>query len=238
MYYKCQKVNFKSGVSYIDSPDWIKKKKPTINSKNEDDKCFQYAATVALNHEEAKRDPQTISKIKPCINKCNWKGTNYLSKIDDWKTFKKNNPTIALNIVYIKEKEILPAYISKNNSTREKQMILLMIPNEEKEGWHYLAVKKLSALLHGITSNHKGDFYCLNCLHSFRSKNKFKFHEKVCKNKDFCGSVMSSEKDNVLEFNQYMKSDKMAYIIYADIESLITKKDACANNPENYLTTK
>ena len=72
-----------------------------------------------------------------------------------------------------------------------------MIPNEEKEQWHYLAVKKLSALLHGITSKHKGNFYCLNCLRSFRAENKFKSHEKVCKNKDLCGIVMSSEKDNI-----------------------------------------
>ena len=38
--------------SYIDSPDWIKKEIVTINPKNTDDKCFQYAATVALNYEE------------------------------------------------------------------------------------------------------------------------------------------------------------------------------------------
>ena len=57
-----------------------------------------------------------------------------------------------------------------------------MIPNEEEEGrWHYLAVKKLSLLLHGIISRHKGDFYCLNCLHSLITKNKLKSHEKVCK---------------------------------------------------------
>ena len=42
-----------------------------------------------------------------------------------------------------------------------------MIPNGEK--WHYLAVKKLSALLRGIMPKHSGDFYCLNCLHSFRT---------------------------------------------------------------------
>ena len=41
-----------------------------------------------------------------------------------------------------------------------------MIANEEKEEWQYLAVKKLSALLYGITSKHKGDFYCLICLRS------------------------------------------------------------------------
>ena len=49
---------------------------------------------------------------------------------------------------------------------------------------------------------------------------------------------MPSKKDNVLEFNQYMKSDKMPYIIYADIESLIRKTDGCTNSPENFSTTK
>ena len=47
---------------------------------------------------------QAVSNIKPFINKYNWKGINYPSKIDNWKTFEKNNPTIALNILYIKEK--------------------------------------------------------------------------------------------------------------------------------------
>ena len=80
------------------------------------------------------------------------------------------------------------------NSTREKQLILLMISIEEKEGCHYLAVKKLSTLLRGVTSKHHGDFYCLKCFHSFRTKNELKSHEKVCKKKDFCGIVMLSEK--------------------------------------------
>ena len=69
MYYKCYQVNFKRGGSYIDSPDWIKKKKATINSKNTYDKCFQYAVTVALNYEEIKWNPEVISNIKPFMNK-------------------------------------------------------------------------------------------------------------------------------------------------------------------------
>ena len=56
--------------------------------------------------------------------------------MNDCKTFEKNNPTIALNILYKKEKEIHIAYISKINSNCEKQMILLMILYEEDEGWH------------------------------------------------------------------------------------------------------
>ena len=36
---------------------------------------------------------------------------------------------------------------------------------------------------------------------------------------------MPSEKNNILVFNQYMKSDKLLYIIYIDIESLIKNVD-------------
>ena len=57
-------------------------------------------------------------------------------------------------------------------------------------------------------------------------------------NKDFCGTVMPSKKDKMVEFSQYIKSDKMPYTIYADIESLISKIDGCTNNPKNSSTTK
>ena len=101
LYYKCHKVNFRCGGLYIDSPDWIKKKKVTINRSNEDDKCFQYVITLALICEEIKWNPERASNIKRFINKHNWKEINYPSKIDDWKTFEKNNLTIALNMIYI-----------------------------------------------------------------------------------------------------------------------------------------
>ena len=113
-----------------------------------------------------------------------------------------------------------------------------MIPDKEKEEWHYFAVKVMSTLLRGVTSKHHRDFYCLNYLHSFRTKTKLKSHAKVCKNKHFCGIVMPSEKNNILQFHQYMKTDKMPFIIYAEIESLIRKIDGCANNSENYSATK
>ena len=112
-----------------------KRKKSRENPKNEDDKCFHYAATVPLNREEINKDPQRILKVEPFINKYNWNGIKYLTKVDDWKTFEKNILAITLIILYIKQKEIYSACVSKHNPTREKQIILLIIPNEEKEGW-------------------------------------------------------------------------------------------------------
>ena len=97
--------------SYIDSPDWTKKKKTTINPKNEDDKCFPYAVTVALNYGETESHPERVSNIKPFVNKYNWKGISYPSKIDDWRTFKKNNPTIALNILYLRKRNMVSLYL-------------------------------------------------------------------------------------------------------------------------------
>ena len=105
MYYKCHKVNFRPGGSNIDSPGWIKKIKATINLKNKDDKCFQYAVTVALNYGEINRNLERVSNIKPFMNKYNWKGINYPSKIDDWKTFEKNNPREILLIFCILKKK-------------------------------------------------------------------------------------------------------------------------------------
>ena len=58
-----------------------------------------------------------------------------------------------------------------------------MIPNVEKECWHYLAVKKLFALLRGKSSKHDSNFYFFNCFHFLKTESKLKFHEKVCENK-------------------------------------------------------
>ena len=112
----------------------------------------------------------------------------------------KSNLTIALSVLYAKKKKICPAYVSKHDPNCEKQVILLLM--------HYPAIKKLSVLLRGITSKHQADFYCLNCLHSFRTECKLNLHKNVCENKGFCNVVMAAEDTKLLEFSQYQKSDK------------------------------
>ena len=71
LYYKLHKISLDRGGSYIDSPKWLKNKKATLNSKNNDNKCFQYAITVALNQKNNKKDLQRITKIKLFFDQCN-----------------------------------------------------------------------------------------------------------------------------------------------------------------------
>ena len=92
-------------------------------------------------------------KNKIYIDKYNQEGINFPSEKDDCKKLEKKNLTVALlYVLFAKKEKIYPAYVSKHNSNRERQIILLMIPNGE--GWHYLAVKRLSALLSRITSKY------------------------------------------------------------------------------------
>ena len=180
LYYNFNKISISRGGLYIDSPKWLKDKKSTVNQKNYDNKCFQYAVTLTLNIDKINDHPERISKIKPFIEKYNWKDIDFPSTSKDWKKFELNNE-VALNILYVPHgtKKIEIAYKSKHNLTREKQVILLMISNGEN--WHYLIVKNLSRLLRGITSNHDGDFYYLNCFQSYRTKNKLDAHKKYVK---------------------------------------------------------
>ena len=185
LYYNLNKVSLSRGGSYIDSPKLLKNKKATINPQNNDDKCFQYALTVALNYEQIKKDPQRISKIKPLIDQYNWKEMDFPAHSKNWKKF-ESNKSIALNIFYVSHntEKVRHAYKSKHNLTCENQVILLMITDGEK--WHYLAVKSLSVLFRGIKGNNNGAFYCLNCFQSYTTENKLKKHKKVRENHDYC----------------------------------------------------
>ena len=96
-YYNFNKTSIYRGGSYIDSPRWLRDKKSTINPKNNDYKCFQNAATLALNLNRINKDPQRISKIKPFINNYNWKDIDFPSTSKDWKNL---NLIMKLRLIF------------------------------------------------------------------------------------------------------------------------------------------
>ena len=60
LHYNFHKISLNRGGFYIDSPEWLKNKKATKNPRNNDNKCFQYAVTAALNSEQIRKNPQRI----------------------------------------------------------------------------------------------------------------------------------------------------------------------------------
>ena len=132
-------------------------------------------------------------------------------------------------------KKINIAYKSKNNLTREKQVISLMISNSQN--WYYLVAKDLPRLLRGITSTHKEEFYCLNCFHSYRTENKEEAHKKICENHYYCHIEMPTKNNNTIKHTHGEKSMKLPFVIYADLECLLEKMSTCIYNPNESSTT-
>ena len=103
IYYHLDKIRLgRKGRSYIDYPKWLKDKKATINPKNNDVNCFQYATVAALNHKQIKNHPERISNLKSFIDQYDWKRINFPPKQEkDWKKFESNYKSIALIILFV-----------------------------------------------------------------------------------------------------------------------------------------
>ena len=127
-------------------------------------------------------------------------------------------------------------YKSKYNNKHKKQAILLMIGDGKK--YHYLAVTNLSGLLKGISSNHKEDFYCLNCFNSYTTKNKLKEHEEICNNHNSCRIEMPEWVNKTIKHNPGEKSLKAPFAIYLHLECSLKKVQSRQSSPEKSYTEK
>ena len=96
---RIHKTSLRRGNSYIKSTEWIANKKAAINSKNEDNRCFEYSIIDALHHKEIKSHPKRISRIHHYFSwDYNWEDIEFPAGIKDWKRFEKNTETLDLNI--------------------------------------------------------------------------------------------------------------------------------------------
>ena len=149
-------------------------------------------------HKEIKNHPERMQGNHHLFFcDCNWQGIDFPAGIKNRKDLKKLMKQLPLIFWKYHMMIITHAYKSKYNHTHKNQVVLLMVTDGKK--WHYTALKSepnedgfngptksLSRLLRGITSNHDGDFYCLDCLHIFRTNNALKKHERLCENNDYC----------------------------------------------------
>ena len=103
MHYDLHKLSLNRGGSYIDSPKWSKNKKATINPKNNDDKCFQYAIAAVLSYKQIKSHAERISNIKPFIDQYSWKEIDFPSHKEDWKSLNEViNLLLLISYMYLK----------------------------------------------------------------------------------------------------------------------------------------
>ena len=195
-----------------------------------------YAIAIALFDEALGKNPGRISKeLIKYANAFNWHDIDFPATYEDYITFERLNEAVSLNILYVplNEVNICPEYISKRNFDKKHQVVLVKI-GDDKGKWHFLALpsnldedgirrpkKSISRLMEGISSNSHDDFYCYECLHSFRTEIAIKNHVDLCKNNKLAKIELPNEENKFKKYNPGGKSLKMNTVIYADFESIL-----------------
>ena len=181
LYINFHKLALTRGGSYTELPKWLKSKREVINPQNKDEECFKWAVTGALHHEEIKKDHQRKSRLRPYEKRYNWEGLEFPVSIKKIDKFEKNNPDIAVNVLFRKKKSenIYTARRSERNVKSKKQVNLLMIVDGEKK--HYSAIKGISRLLSKLNGKTRRAYhYCINSLNGFRTSSARDKHYDYC----------------------------------------------------------
>ena len=222
------------GSSYITLPKFLAAKKKIINLKNEDDKCFKWAVTRALNPVE--NHPERIdSELRETSKVHNWRGLKFPVNLSDINKFENHNSSISVN-VFGYEKLIYPLGISKHHYKRESTVNLLLISDDTIQ--HYCCIKDISKLLSLQTSKHghvRHVFF--RCLNTFNFQTLLASHHEYCKSHEAIKIVLPKEGSKI-SFKNHNMSMRVPFIVYADFESFTPQLATCQPNPEKSYTNQ
>ena len=167
-----------------------------INPQNKDEECFKWAVIEALHHEDIKHHPERISLLRSYEKQYNWKGLKFPVSIKKIDKFEKNNPGIAVNVLFSNKKNqnIYTARRSERNVKCKKQVNLLMIVDGEKR--HYTAINNISKLLSKLNGKTRRAYhFCMNCLNGFRKASARDKHYEYCSSNGHVKLNMPTEKE-------------------------------------------
>ena len=220
------------GSTYFPLPKKIATKKAVINMKNDDNLCFKWSVTRALNPVDV--HPERITKeLKDQSERLDWSGLKFPVDLNQIAIFEKFNPSISINVFGF-DKTIYPLRISK---TKRTQIVnLLLISDGEKQ--HYCLIKSLSRLLSSQLTNHDGSIvFCLNCLNHFPNEEKLKIHEEYCL-KNEAIRIEIPEKGTFISFIHHNRSIKVPFVVYADFEAFTEEIPISKQNEKISFTQK
>ena len=218
-----------SAASYVPLPKDLAAKHAIVNVQNSDNKCFLWSVLASLY--PVTSNPQRVSNYIHYENELKTQNMTFPVTIKQIPNFENDN-FISIN-VFGYEKEIFPLYITKQSF--DKHVNLLLISNGENQ--HYCWIKNISSLLFNLTNHQHAVYYCNYCLHRFKNRDAQIEHSKHCQNHEIQKIKLPDENNKWLTFTNYHQQLKVPFIIYADFESILEKKDYCLPNPSHSSLT-
>lgn len=222
-----QVCNFEkiSGSTYIELPEFLKRKRAIINVQNDDNKCFQYAVLSALF--PAEHNPQRISNYKKHANSLDFTGIKYPVALKDIAKFEQQNTAISINVYMFEKKEKMVRSLRLTKNVKTKHIHLLLLSNDsddcdEEKKSHYCWIKNMSALLsRQCTSETRYKYFCDRCLNYFIDIERLTNHTYNCEKQNECTIEMPSLDKKILKFESFSKQLQVPFVLYADLESIL-----------------
>jgi len=226
--------------SFLETPEWIKSRKATVNIKNKNDKCFIYSVLCALFYEEIKNKYGRLDRpqfYEDYENYLNLEGITMPISDNLYALFEKNNK-ISINVLSTniyddlsnnKPNEIIkPEYVSLNKYDRT--INLLRLYNEEKS--HFIYIRDINSLFKKCKTN-SCYYFCVKCFNSYSTQEAYDnhIHNKKCVTYNVATKIMYPEQgENKIEkFTLTKKYEKVnepsQILIYYDIEASIENNE-------------
>ena len=238
------------GSSYIPTPQKLAVKKAIVNLKNDDEECFKWCVTRALNPVESHPERITEDLRRQSI-KYDWSGLSFPVTFDQIEKFERRNPGIAVHVFGYENEEVFPLRKPKVVGIAVDLLFLTQRVNPQEQAvvreetleftvprkTHYCWIKNLNRLLGGqVTKHEKHVVFCRNCLNHF-PEDRLKIHEESCLSSEAVKIEMPG-KGAVMKFKNYHRKMQHPFVIYADFEARLKKIKVCEDKPKGSYTHK
>ena len=218
------------GSSYIPLPDWIMRKRATINIQNKDDKCFLWSILRYLH--PIKINENRITDLKQYEFSLNTKGITFPMKVKDINKFERLNPNLpGINVFSNNDKNII--YPLREIKKDSKKTIDLFFYEEDGKS-HYSLIKNFSRLIRSqiTTRTDEPIQICKRCFCHYTTPELLEKHMEYCYNNK-TSFVKMPKPGSSLHFKNYYKQLPIPFCVYADFECITKTMSSCCPNPED-----
>lgn len=229
------------GIStFVHVPQFIRNKHCVLNIQNNDMYCFLWSIVAFLHPCPEGKRPNRTSSYPHFSRVLKYDNIQFPLALKDISKFENMN-NLTINVYTFDKKTIIPIHLSKSNSLTIINLLMLpcddnfeddddddvrMVSGISNAKFHFALIKNLSGLLQTQLSNNRNKKYlCERCLIHFTTQENLNKHLFDCRNLNKTKINLPSEKQRILEFKNFKNKEKVPFVIYADIESILKKYD-------------
>ncbi|XP_070170392.1 uncharacterized protein [Polyergus mexicanus] len=211
-------------------PREIALKKAVINVQSNDNACFAWAVVAALY--PAEKNVGRESSYPHYTTVLNLKGVKFPMSLNKITRFERIND-ISINVYTVRDKKegkngcrVVPLRLTDDKKNRHVNLLYFDDMTRRDDATHFAWIKNLSRLVGSQLSGrrHKSHI-CDRCMHYFRTSDKLSAHSVDCGRMNECAIVLPTKDDKWLEFRNYSRKERLPFVVYADLECVLKKKE-------------